>query len=68
MKDINREVAMKLKSARKEKNVTQLELAKKLKITQQSIQAIESGNININLSTLQKICRALHIKLTIELP
>jgi len=68
MKDINREVAMKLKSARKEKNVTQLELSKKLKITQQSIQAIESGNININLNTLRKICTALQITLTIELP
>lgn len=68
MKNINKEIAFQIKQIRKEKNITQAELSKKLKITQQSIQAIESGNININLTTLQKILKALKTTITVTLP
>jgi len=68
MKNINKEIAFQIKQIRKEKNITQAELSKKLKITQQSIQAIESGNININLITLQKILKALKTTITVTLP
>ena len=68
MKNINKEIAFQIKQIRKEKNITQAELSKKLKITQQSIQAIDSGNININLTTLQKILKALKTTITVTLP
>lgn len=68
MKNINKEIAVLIKQIRKEKNITQLQLSKKIKVTQQSVQAIESGNININLNTLQKICKALQTTITVNLP
>jgi transcriptional regulator with XRE-family HTH domain len=68
MRNLNNEIAIQLKQIRKEKNITQVQLAEKLNVTQQSIQAIESGNININLSTLHKICEALNTRITVTIP
>ncbi len=68
LRNINKQIAGQIKKIRKEKNITQVELSKKMKVTQQSIQAIESGNININFNTLQKICKALQTTITVSLP
>lgn len=62
-----REVAQKIKSTRKQKGLTQNELAKKLRISQQLISRIESGKENISLLTLKKIASGLEAKLQIEI-
>lgn len=50
-----------LKSARKNKGLTQTELAEKLGITQKSYQRMETGNHDLKMSTIYQLCRALDI-------
>lgn len=52
-------IAGKIKSIRKQKGVTQNELAKKLKVSQQVISRIEKGGENISVLTLKKIVDGL---------
>ena len=60
-------IAGKIKAVRKQKGLTQSELAKKLKISQQVISRIESGGENISLLTLKKIVVSLGAKLQLEI-
>lgn len=56
----------KLKDLRQEKRLTQRELARKLKISQQIISRVESGQQNISLLTLKEMVAALQAKVNIE--
>ena len=51
---------------RKNKNMTQLDLAKKAGTTQSVIARIESGNQNISMKTLQKLIFALDATIEIK--
>lgn len=50
---------IKLKVARVEKDITQAQLAEKIKVTRQTIGLIEAGKYNPTLSLCIAICRAL---------
>ncbi|MBO1264495.1 helix-turn-helix transcriptional regulator [Proteiniclasticum sp. SCR006] len=48
-----------LAKLRKEQNLTQLELADKMKTTPSVISRIESGNQNVSVDTIEKIAKVL---------
>ena len=52
-----------LKSARKEKQLTQRELSEKVKLPQSQISKIESGVVDLRLSSLVELSRALDLEL-----
>ena len=58
-----KEIGSKIKQRRKSLNLTQLELAYKVCLTESSISRYESGKIaTIPTSTINKICSVLHIE------
>ncbi len=57
-------ISLKLLNVRKELGLSQHELARKAKITQQQLSKIETG-MNCNISTLLKVCHALQVKLNL---
>jgi len=60
-------VAGKIKLIRKQKGLTQRQLAKRLKVSQQVISRIESGGGNISLLTLKNIVDTLGANLHLEI-
>ena len=54
---------MKLKIARMEKNLSQIQLAKMTGVTRQTIGMIEAGDFNPSLKLCIAICRALDMTL-----
>lgn len=54
-------IGERLKKARKEKNMTQEELAEKLDISIAFLSRVERGNSKINLKRLTQICEILDI-------
>lgn len=52
---------IRLKQARKNKKLTQTELAERLGITQKSYQRMETGNHDLKMSTIYQLCKALEI-------
>ena len=56
------DIAVKIAKIREEKGLTQSQLAREAKLTQQQVSKLESG-INSNIMTLLKVCSALHVKL-----
>lgn len=57
-----KEIGKKIKSKRKSLNLTQLELAQSVGLTESSISRYESGKIaTMPTSTVNKICEVLHI-------
>ncbi len=50
---------LKLKLARMEKDISQLELARRVGVTRQTIGMIESGDYNPTLKLCRAICREL---------
>jgi transcriptional regulator with XRE-family HTH domain len=50
-----------IKEIRKDKNISQVELAKKLNTTQSYIAQVESGNRKLSQKSLQKIFKALNV-------
>ena len=50
-----------LRAARREKGLTQTELAEKLGITQKSYQRMETGTHDLKMSTIYKICKTLDV-------
>jgi len=50
-----------LRAARTMKKLTQTELAERLGITQKSYQRMETGNHDLKMSTVYKICKTLDI-------
>lgn len=58
-----KEIGLKIKQKRKSLNLTQLQLAEKVNLTESSISRYESGQIaTMPTSTVNKICSALHIE------
>ena len=58
-----KEIGLKIKQKRKSLNLTQLQLAEKVNLTESSISRYESGKIaTMPTSTVNKICSALHIE------
>ena len=53
-----------LREARESAGITQVELAKSLKVHQSFVSKIESGERCVDLVELQAICKALGISLT----
>ncbi len=60
-------VSGKIKLIRKQKGLTQLQLAKRLKVSQQIISRIESGRENISLLTLKNIVDSLGANLHLDI-
>lgn len=58
-----KEIGLKIKQRRKALNLTQLQLAEKVGLTESSISRYESGKIaTMPTSTVNKICSVLHIE------
>lgn len=60
-------VADKITALRKQKGLSQKELAKKLKVSQQVISRIESGRENISLLTIKRIAESMGAELHLEI-
>lgn len=60
-KELIKQTGKRIRSLRKEQNLTQLDLSVKADIPENSLQRIETGRINITVSTLLKISTALEI-------
>lgn len=57
---INRKIGARIKKARKENNMTLLELANKVGLSEGTVQRYESGNIsNVAISALENFAKAL---------
>jgi len=54
------EVGYQISQLRKQKRISQLELAKRLKTQQSNIARIEAGKENVSVNTLEKIAKALN--------
>jgi transcriptional regulator with XRE-family HTH domain len=55
----------KIKSARENKKLTQAEVAKKIGLNTNYYAVIERGEVKTSLENIEKICKALGIKLTL---
>ena len=61
-------IAYKIAQLRKERHITQHELARRVGTTQQTVSRLEdSNNTQITILTLARLAIALHVKLNIEL-
>jgi len=59
--EINKVVASKLKGLRKENDITQIEIAEKLNITQNDIYKYEVGLSELSFEILQKYAQIFHV-------
>ena len=59
--DISKLVGERLKEARKAKNLTQAQIAKKLFMTQQQYSRFENGIFELNYSQIVTLCKLLEI-------
>lgn len=62
-----KQVGDKIRASREEKGLSQVELAKRLKVSQQMISRIEKGKENISLLTLKNVADGLGLKIYLEL-
>ena len=62
---IDKEIAMneKMKQARLEKNLSQIELAKSIGVSRQTINMIENGGYNPTIELCIRICKELGVTL-----
>jgi ribosome-binding protein aMBF1 (putative translation factor) len=60
------EIAYQILKLRKQKNMSQLQLAKKLKTKQSNIARIEAGKQNLSIQTLDSIAHALNSSFTVN--
>ena len=61
-------IAYKISQLRKERHITQSELAKRAGTTQQNVSRLEdSRNTHVTLHTLTRLAKALHARLNIDL-
>ncbi len=66
--DVRARLALRIAELRKERKLSQAQLAHKLHATQQMVSDIETfKHTNITLGTLQKIAHALHSRLVVNL-
>jgi len=61
------ELSLKILDTREHLGLSQEEVARRAKVTQQQLSKIENG-ANCNISTFLKVCNALGIKIDIESP
>ena len=61
MRNLNVQVGERIRLLRKNRNLTQHELGEKVQLPQTYIGAIERGEKNISLDTLERITNALHV-------
>lgn len=66
--ELSKDIGDTLRDIRKEKKLTQAQLAEKLGVSQQIISRIEKGRENVTISTLKEITKALrsNLKITIQ--
>ncbi len=57
--DLARLLAESLQGVRREAGLTQTEMARLLRISQPTLNRLESGKQNVTLATLARLCRAL---------
>lgn len=62
--DNNKAIGKRIKTARKNKNLTQKELANMINKTESSIQKYECGNTEVPYSVLQQIATALNVNVS----
>ncbi len=62
-----KEVADRIKNMRKQKGLTQLDLARRLKVSQQIVSRFESGRENVSLQTLKKVTEGLGARLRVDI-
>jgi DNA-binding Xre family transcriptional regulator len=61
-------IAYKIAQLRKERHITQSELARRIGTTQQTVSRLEdSNNAQVTIHTLARLAKALHAKLNIDL-
>jgi predicted transcriptional regulator len=59
------DIALQIAKTRKRKNITQVQLAKRVGIPQSQIARIESGNHNITFVTLNRVATALDLRIRV---
>lgn len=59
-----KKLARQISKARREKKLTQVQLAKRMKLPQQNISRLESGKINPSVYTIHEIAVCLKIPIT----
>lgn len=59
------DIAIQIALARKKKNLTQVQLAKRVGMPQSQIARIESGNHNVTLGTLYRVAGALDLRVRV---
>lgn len=65
--DIKKQIGLKLKHRRKEKNLSQTEIADQIGMQRKAIAEIESGKSNFMFDTLTRIAEALDCSVEIDL-
>lgn len=65
--EFTRLVAQRIRAFRKQRKITQAQLARKMKISQQVISRIEQGEENVSILTLKKIADSLGADLSFEI-
>lgn len=60
-------VGLQIKTLRKERDMTQKELAKKMGVSQQMISRVESGRFNVSLGILEKVVDRLGGQIKLEI-
>ncbi len=61
------EISLKILDIREHLGLSQTEVAKRAKVTQQQLSKIENG-VNCNMATFLKVCNALGLRIDIETP
>lgn len=59
------DIALQIAETRKKKNITQVQLAKRVGMAQSQIARIESGNANVTVGTLNRVVNALNLRITV---
>ena len=59
------ELSLKILGTRESKGLSQREVARKAKVTQQQLSKVENG-INCNLTTFLKVCNALDLRIDLD--
>ena len=61
------EVGEKIRDAREAANLSQRELAARMRISPAAVGRLEAGDVGAKLATVQRVATALDLKLTVEL-
>jgi UDP-N-acetylglucosamine 1-carboxyvinyltransferase len=67
MSEIRKKIGQLIRNARKEQGLTRKELGERLVITEAAVHKYESGRRNLSIEILNKIARAMRLKLKIGL-